>query len=215
MDRVSNLYPEIGKKPLDFLFFICPKLKSNGFRLNRNKTGLAVEYVKGENKSTVERLEKVKMFISEVRGAGIEFTISAIFASADAIMLFPLPVMVPPLPNLNSNIRVISNYEIVQNNFFEFIRLYNNRPWEKVPEKFVKMEYERLKSFIHGQKIPQNIIHDFIERAFTGFALDGKLIRAGHFVDNPVILGIESPGVVVLQNAALSRKQWLPVIQLC
>ena len=55
---------------------------------------------------------------------------------------------------------------------------------------------------------------ELIERIFTGFALDGKLISAGYFGNNPIILGIESPGVIILQNSALTRKQWLPVIQL-
>lgn len=213
--QVSNLYPEVENKPLNFLFFICPATKPSGYKINRNKTGLTVEYVNGYNKSTDERLTRVNMFIEEAKKAKISFNVSAIFASADAIMLFPIPVTPPFLPDLDFGIKIVSNYEIVWSNFARYAKLFYSKPWENVPDKFVRMEYDRIKTFFSERKIPQYIVQDFIERVFAGFALDGVLIRGGYFGDNPVILGIESPGVVVLQNAALPRKQWLPIIQLC
>lgn len=76
------------------------------------------------------------------------------------------------------------------------------------------MEEERLLELL-PTTVPKNLAADFVRRVFAGFALDGILIRKGEFgTKNPVILGVESPGVGVLQNAALPKGQWLPVIQL-
>jgi len=211
VEKVSNLYPQDGEEELSLLFFICPTMKSSGFKLNRNKTGLTTEYTKGENKSTPERVARVDAFADEAKKAGIDFAISAIFSSADALILFPIPLPEPPIPKLSYN--VISNYQLVKNNFDNFVELYHSQPWEKVPEKIRRLEGERLKIFF-STSTPSNIIQDFIERVFAGFALDGILMRKGLFGKNPVILGVESPGVAILENAALPQEEWLPIIQL-
>lgn len=211
VERVSNLYPQTGMPLLNFVFFLCPRMKASGFKLNRNKTGLVIEYVKGNSKSTEERMEKVRVFTKEAREAGIDFTITAIFASGDALILFPFPVLPPPLPRVDC--AVVSNYELVRNNFTRFVELYYNKSWEKAPARVWRRESERLRSFL-PMNFPENIVQDFIERIFAGFALDGLLIRSGYFGANPVILGVETSGVSVLQNAALPREKWLPVIQL-
>jgi len=42
---------------------------------------------------------------------------------------------------------------------------------------------------------------------------DGVLLRA-FFLQNPVLLGVETPEVTILQNSMLPREEWLPVVQL-
>jgi len=220
--KVSNFYEKTSARTLDFFFFICPRMKSSGLRVNELKTGLVAEYVKGKNKSTVERLAKVSAFIKEFQKLNIPYTLTAVLASADALILFPIPVPKPPLEhylatndNNIANVRTISNYEIVLKFFPLFGELYYKKPWTQLPQKILRAEKERLESFFTSRRIPENLIQDFIRRIFAGFALDGILAQRGHFgINNPVLLGVESPGVAMLQNAALSRDQWLPVIQL-
>lgn len=210
VERVSNLYPSSTvDEPLNFLFFICPKTK--GFRLNPNATGLTTRYVVGNPPSTKDRLRRVGAFLEEVTQVGLGVSVKAIFAAADSLILFPIAVPPPPCPQLD--VEVLSNYEVVREYLPAFWDLYRHQPWQKVPERLQEMERERLRTFF-WKSFPENIFRDFVRRVFAGFALDGLVIRAGHFGQNPVLLGVESPGVPVLQNAALPREKWLPVIQL-
>jgi len=82
-----------------------------------------------------------------------------------------------------------------------------------MPQRFVEQGEKRLNDLL-PDGCPSNVSKDFVRRAMAGFALDGILIKSGCFGGNPVLLGVESPEVAVLQNAALSRENRIPVIQL-
>ena len=215
VEKVSNLYPEILEKgPLDFFFFLCPKMKGSGFRLNRNQTGLTTEYSEGLNTSTPERIARVKKFLEELKNLEIQFTCRGIFSAADAIIMFPVPIKPPQTPLEIEGIPIISNYELVKSNFPRFAELMRKKPWENVPGRVRELEFARLAEFLKYTNPPRNLIKDFVERIWSGFALDGILAREGKFGDNPILLGVESLGVAILQNAALPKEKWLPVIQL-
>ncbi len=209
--RVSNLRKLEGT--INFLFFICPRIRSKGMTLNQFHTGLTAQYIEGASISTTDRLRRVQRFSEEATKAGISFEVTAIFASADSLILFPLPVEPPKLPVLDDYIRVIPNLEVVRARLGQFGEIYAQEPWNSVPQKFLEPEVSRL-----GQSLPdgtpENLRKDFIKRVFSGFALDGLVVREGIFGDNPVLLGVESPGVTMLQNSALKKVDWLPIVDL-
>jgi hypothetical protein len=77
----------------------------------------------------------------------------------------------------------------------------------------LKGELARLGSLLPSNA-PENLVLDFAERSWSGFALDGILAREGHFGPNPVLIAVEGTGVAMLQNCGLERGDWLPVIHL-
>ena len=211
--KVSNLYDCVANETITFLFFICPKMKGNGFRLNGNKTGLEVEYVgKKFPNSAIQAIGRAMIFLTEFQRLNLPFTARAIYASADALMLPSVPTSPPEVPT-HPDIEVVPNDLVVASNICTFGQLYRAKPWSSAPQRVCSFERDRLSSILSSH-IPANVAADFVERTWSGFALDGLLIRQGLFGFNPVLLGVESPGISILQNAALPRDQWLPVLQL-
>ena len=213
--KVSNFYvPE--DTVLDLVFFVCPRLTGNGLKVNKLKTGFAASYRDGISEYSRERFERVDRFCHELQSFDVNYRLTAIFAAADSMMLFPIPAEPPNLPSAEfvpQGFKLLSNLEIYASQFQTFAKLYRDSVWQKAPPWAIKMERDRLAEIL-PRNIPDNISEDFINRCFAGFALDGLILRQGYFGQNPVILGVETPGVSVLQNIALERSQWLPVIDL-
>ena len=115
---------------------------------------------------------------------------------------------------MTDGIKVVSNLEAVKNRMSDFNDIYNSQPWKKESiQRFVSLEEKRMAQFL-DKKMQNNIKKDFIRRVFAGFALDGIFMRERVFGSNPVILGVESPGVPILQNSTLGRGDWVPVVSL-
>jgi len=222
--RVSNLASPF-KQPLNAVFYICPKMSGRGLRINRAGTGFDARYVDDLSQSAAERLQRVARFAAEAGQAGLQLRLTAIFAAADAHMLFPLAVPPPAPPRLDLPVR--SNLNAFLANTRRFAQLYQSAPWRSIPARFRQTEVERLTSllpsgsqcqvkddFAAKVRPPVTVAEDLITRIFAGFALDGLTLREGLYGPAPIILGVESPGVAMLQNAALPRELWLPVIQL-
>lgn len=222
--RVSNLDPT-NTTLSNAIFFICPRMTGKGLRVNRPGTGLQAQYASGLSASAVDHIRRVERFRCEAKEANIEVNVTAIFAAADAWLLFPIPANVPAMPD-EMELKAVSNFGAVKANFELFGDLYREAPWLSTPERVRRAEVARLSAmlpspwqpevsdeFVRGRQ-PNNPAEDFIARVFAGFALDGVLISQGLFGDNPIILGVESPGVATLQNAALAREDWLPIVQL-
>ena len=206
---VKKLFNQINLKngPLDFLFFICPRMKDPGIVLEHGK--LTARYVPGLSGFTENRISRVNKFASAFGKKGVEFRLKAVFASADSFLLFSPPVS-PPKENPNiSGILVIPNLEIYKEREVDLSRINEGRPWLKVGTR--NTEEQRLKRLlpIDADRV---LKQEFVERVFAGFALDGLVASDGVFGENPVILGVESPGVPMLQNAALAKP--IPVIEL-
>lgn len=210
--RISNLAPD-HPLPLEAVFFICPPMTGQGFRVNEVRTGLRAAYAEGTSASTIARVARVQAFAAEARTAGLHVSITAILAAADSMLLFPVPIEAPPVPDEIDGITVVSNLGPVQANLGRFGTFYRERPWSRVPQRWVTGEEQRLRAMLPAG-VPDHLADDLIRRIFAGFALDGLLLREERFGPNPVILGVESPGVPVLQNAALQKGSWLPVVQL-
>lgn len=219
VSKVSNLYPQHGERPLDLIFFTCPKMKGgrwrNRIRVNPQGTGFTTTYKEGVTEESLSRVHQAVNFARILTGVGIKVgALTNVFASTDSLILFPIPVSPPPTIPQFDGVRTISNYEVVLGHLTLWGELYREQPWQKVPRWARKMEEERFRKLL-PVTAPENLVEDFIRRVFAGFSLDGILIRQGKFgTENPVILGVESPGVAVLQNAALLNKEWLPIIQL-
>jgi hypothetical protein len=186
-------------------------------QLNQMGTGLTTQYKAHPSSSLEKRIEQVREFAHEASRHGISFTLTAIFADADAYILFPVPVKVPPVPATDfglPNFRMMGNASVVRAHLEDFGALYCRKPWESIPHRLWLPEVERLRCFVPSGA-PENVRDDYVQRILAGFALDGILIRNGSFgVRNPVILGVESAGVAILQSAALERKDYIPVVQL-
>lgn len=214
VERISNLSPH-HPQPLNFLFFLCPSLSGKGYYVNKLGTGITARYVNKVSKSAIERVSRVNAFVAELRQKiPIPFVVKAVFSSADALMLCVPPVPVPQATASEEiGFPVIANDGPVLRHLCLHSELYNRQCWQSVPDKIWKAEYDRLMSFL-PVNTPDNIRTDFAHRVFAGFGLDGLLMRDGCFGENPIILGVESPGVTKLQNAALLREEWLPVVQL-
>ncbi|OHA62010.1 MAG: hypothetical protein A2117_02370 [Candidatus Wildermuthbacteria bacterium GWA2_46_15] len=210
VEKVSHLYPEIvGAGPLDFFFFVCPARKS--FEINRERTGFTTVYRNGITPASLERARKVRLFLEEFGKIGIQYNCRCVFSSADAIICFPIPVAKPEPPSAIEGIAVIENYPLLLANLGRWTSLICQKPWEKVSGKVREEEEKRLR-LLFLFRPPENLAKDLIARIWAGFSLDGLLAREGTFGQNPVLLGVEGEGVTILQNAALSRKEWLPTI---
>ncbi len=205
---------------LNFLFFICPKLQGEGIVRNRRSTGFTATYGAGLSKSALLRINQVRKFMSEAEQTEIKFTTTAIFAAADAITLFSPPANIPSKPYI-SDTRILSNLAPVRKemrqwrDFYESLEIPDNimDEWHMYDYKFY--ELHRLKGLLpEGENYQDRSQNDFVKRAFANFALDGVLMRQGVFGENPVILGVESPGVALIQNAALKDKECVPIVQL-
>jgi hypothetical protein len=212
--RVSNLYPEICQKTINLIFFVCPATKSR-LKVNRNRTGFTTCYKQDGAFGSVawKRVQKVREFLLRFRSLELDYSCVCIFASGDALIISSLPVEAPVCLESIDGIEIVSNYKIVHQNLTRFSTLYGQKPWENVPVRTRNEEEVRLWEIL-PKEAGDNLKTDFVERIWAGFALDGILIREGTFGINPVILGVESPGVAMLQNSALEKKNWIPVIHL-
>lgn len=207
--RISNFYLN-GQQGLDLFFFVCPKMNGSGFRLNRNQTGFTTVYVSGLSQSAVERIDAAKRFSADLESLGVPHCLRCVFASADALILFPLAVEPAQSPGLEE-LELIANYDLVKSNWDQLLSYYNEKIWKSIKPGILTQEEERLRELIKGT-VPENILRDFVERSWSGFALDGYLARIGCFGKNPVMLGLEGEGVAMLQNAGLPKEKWLPTI---
>lgn len=214
--KISNFFPQ-ENQIFDFIFFVCPRFTGNGLKINKHKTGFTANYREGISEYSKVRFQMVKNFMDQINAIGINYTVNTIFAAADSILLFPIPAEPPSTPSGNDipgDFKLISNFDIYRNHFQTFGQIYRQEPWKNTPNWALKIEYDRLTEIIPSHT-PEEIKEDFIARCFAGFALDGIILKKGLFGTNPIILGVESKGVSVLQNSALERKDWIPVIDLC
>lgn len=214
--KISNFFPQ-ENQILDLIFFVCPRFTGNGLKINKHQTGFTANYREGISEYSKERFVKAQNFMDRLSSANIKYKIKTIFAAADSTLLFPVPAEPPVLPSyeyIPEGFKLTSNLEIYQNHLQDFGRIFRQEPWKSAPSWALKIEYDRLTEII-PHHTPEEIKEDFIARCFAGFALDGIILRKGLFSTNPIILGVESKGVSVLQNCALEKKDWLPVIDLC
>lgn len=210
--KVSNLsigYPS----PLTFCFFLCPLLDNKGIRINKNNTGLGANFKDGLSDKSKERLVMVKKFKGELEKKRINSRFVGIYALADSLILFSPPFGEGNLPEVDDEIEIISNYQLVIENLSLWNRFCKEKPWEKLPNKFLEAGRSRILGMLSN--CPENVSEDFLERVFSGFALDGYLLKNEYFGKNPVILGVESPEVAVFQNAIFFKiEERIPVVQL-
>lgn len=205
-------------------FFICPKIKGKGYRLNQQRTGFTVKYDQEgkQRKSALQRIERVKIFLREFERLGVLFSwkIKAVVASAEAKLLFPEAVKPPLVPPEICGFQTISTYESLdKKEIGRFWNLYMKKPWLALPREIIEQEYPHVAAVLSHTRASKNLVHDFIKRVFAEYALEGIWFSENKFGTkpfgpNPIILGVESPGVPSLINAALSREKQIPVVQL-
>lgn len=194
---------------INFLFFICPRMKAPGFVIEKGV--LSARYVPGLSGFAAARISKAQKFLDEARTIGIDHDIQAIYADADSFLLFRYPVKSPAeLPTIQ-DIPVKSNLEFYRGKMSDISRLDRDTPWQNIPARH--LEEQRIKKFLPTEA-PRQLKEEFVKRVFIGFALDGLIIREGVFGANPVILGVESPGVSMLQNSALFGGGLIPIVEL-
>ncbi len=192
------------------IYFLCPCLSSKGIVLNQSGTGFAAKYVDRLSGFAKARREKAMNFMAALSGQESDCMFRMIWGSADALILYSqtdYPGVPADLPE------GMANHGAVAAHIDDFWRFYEARPWEKSPSWAQMQESRRLLGLL-PEDAPKNLKQDFVRRVFAGFALDGLLLRRDCFGPNPVILGVESSGVAVLQNAALPATDQIPVIQL-
>ena len=192
------------------VYFLCPSLSSKGIVVNAEGTGFTSKYVEGLNGFTKARRDKAMKFMSLLTVQGWNGGFSLVWASADALLLYSQT----DYPSMPSNLLGgIANHQAVVNHMADFRRFYEQQPWSSAPAWAIAQEERRLFSLLPREANKQ-LKQDFMRRVFAGFALDGFLLRKGWCGQNPVILGVESPGVAILQNAALKPSEQIPIIQL-
>lgn len=222
VERFGNFGFKTYTGPRTFIFFLCPKLNGNGYQLNENLTGFTVKYGEGLRKSSLDRVQKVKNFFAELKTTSAiisHYDLYGLMANGEALMLFPIPVDCLSAPDEIEGIKILESFEATKRDIGLFGRLLSSKPWMTVPEKFRKEEFSNLANVLqhaHLPKVPppDNLVKDFVERAFAEYAMEGLWAAKGKFGENPIFLGTESPAVPILQNAALEPKDWIPYIQL-
>jgi hypothetical protein len=195
---------------INFLFFICPRMKTPGIVMEHG--ALACAYVPGLTGFAETRVLKARAFIDRARSVGIDCDLTAIYADADAFVLFQPAVKRPSDTPIIGGIKMVTNFELYRPEMDRyFMMLYKDAPWQNLPVWIT--EGQRLKGLLPGDA-PRELKEDFVRRALAGFALDGLVIRKGMFFGNPILLGVESPGVAILQNAALEPGEKIPIVEL-
>ncbi len=117
----------ISGEVLNFLFFICPRMKEPGIVVKNGV--LTAQYVPGLSGFARARIAKVQGFLGEMKEAGFEYTATAIFATADAFILFSTPVEPPSETPLIHGMGVVSNYDIYLGQKDSFEEMLRRRPW--------------------------------------------------------------------------------------
>lgn len=193
------------------VFFLCPCLSSKGITVRKDGLGYSAKYVNRLSITARERINKTLAFRAAAADVGWQCEPVAVWGSADAFILYDQTDF-PLLPE-NIPVKVVSNYEPVQARISDFWSYYESQPWlQGCLQRAVKQEQQRLLSLLPNSC--RSLRLDFVRRVFAGFALDGMLLQLGTFGRNPIILGVESPGVTELQNAVLPPFNRVPVIQL-
>ena len=220
VERVTNFPEDLkGCNKLRGMFFICPKLKGKGYRMNQRGTGLTVRYDQEgrQKRSAFERIKKVKAFLNEFKSFSLpfEWETRAVIASAEAKLLFPESVAPPFIPLEIDGFLTISTYELLEcAEMKRFYTIYKEKPWLVLPKDIIEQESFYTANVLSHAKAPGKLIVDFVNRVFSEYALEGVWFSKGKFGKNPIILGVETPGVPTLINAALPRKKRIPIIQL-
>ena len=215
VSRMAGVAKITGARNTNFddarlVYFLCPCLSSKGIVLNAEGTGFAAKYVDRLSGFTKVRRDKAMEFMSRLTVQGWDGGFTLVWASADALILYS-QTDYPAMPdNLQ---RGVANHVAVECHMENFHRFYDQKPWTAAPAWAVAQEEHRLMSLLPPEA-SKELKQNFVRRVFAGFALDGFLLRQGYYGQHPVILGVESPGVAVLQNAALPASEQIPVIQL-
>lgn len=212
LKRIKDVARVVGNPNLNeatLVYFLCPCLSSKGIVVNQDGTGFTAKYVERLSVSAKVRINKARGFMAQVSGQS-SCVYRIIWGSADGMILYSQS----DFPAVPDGLRqAIANHSAVASHMVEFWRFYEERPWTLAPAWAVVQEERRLLSILPADS-PKALQRDFIRRVFAGFALDGWLLREGLFGPDPVILGVESSGVAILQNAALALADQIPVIQL-
>ncbi|OGE82719.1 MAG: hypothetical protein A3B95_01560 [Candidatus Doudnabacteria bacterium RIFCSPHIGHO2_02_FULL_43_13b] len=180
--------------------------------MNPEGTGFTAKYVDRLSGFAKARRDKAWEFMAEVtaQDRNFDWVFRMVWGSADALILYSQT----DYPGIPADVREgVANHVAVAAHIADFWRFYEEQPWQNSPAWAIKQEDRRLRSLL-PENATKHLKQDFVRRVFAGFALDGFLLRKGCFGRNPVILGVESSGVAVLQNAALEPKEQIPVIQL-
>ena len=209
----GNLRVDYLKQRIDLVFWLCPNMTSAGWRFNSETNTLRAEFQPGLRDSSVGLINRVLTLKEQLEQLGCKInSVTVMFATADAILLLETPVEFPDAPSELSVVDVISTGYLVDRKYLqEWGKWRRTKPWKLVPGRFLNLEKERLKT-IPWNSVPAWLMDNWIERIFAGYAQDGVWVKRNF--TNPIIVGVESRGVAVLQNAALSKKDWIPVIQI-
>jgi len=207
--------------PLDLIFYLCPK-REGDYLVNSFRTGLTTQYGIGISPASQEGLAKARQALPRIKERVAVGSVTAVFAAADAIII---PTILLPEPQMGRDAtleitqvadRVVSNYDTVLLNLFRWGELYRSCPWKGGSPEWAVERQTIVHRRILPRKIPQNLVDDFVHRCFTGYSLDGESVREGEFglLPNPVILGVEAPGLALLQSASLEEDNRVSIIQL-
>lgn len=209
--------------PIDLIFWMCPK-RQTGYLVNDAMTGLTTTFTNHQlSDATTRQIESLVVILGEIRTKLVVRSITAIFASADALIIPAIPLREPIAPEVHNllprEVRIQSNYDSVLLNLMDWATFYRVRPWERYVSPSILSRQRQHHEKLLGDDIVTSLgylVSDFVRRCFAGYALDGALIRKGEFgrLENPVILGIESSGLANLQNAGLSPEDQIPLINI-
>jgi len=197
------------KENSTFVYFLCPCLSNKGIMVDKDRGCLTVHFVPRLSGFTKARIEKVQAFLFEANKLGWSCATTAIWGSADSIILYPESPTPPP--SLPPGLVARPNHEPVSLDMESFWLAYESQPWQAAPAWVLKQEEKRLLGLL-PKEAPPELRREFVRRVFAGFILDGLLLSRGEFGQDPVILGVESTGVPVIQNIGGGNS--IPIIQL-
>ena len=132
--NTRNLTQEHLQLPLDLIFWICPNIRKNGWRFNKETNSLVTRFDPGLSDRGKVALEKSLSLRGELQNQGVEIsTTTALFATADAILLVENPLEVPQPPReLANSGAVISTIELIDYRYLlEWSNWRRTKPWKQ------------------------------------------------------------------------------------
>ncbi len=224
VEKVSNFYrDEEPEEGFTFVGFLCPHrtIPFQVKRTHRGKEGQIVDvrtkYSAGLSQGAISRIDRIYHFQKESENFIESSRIVLVWADSDSYVCFVIPFMKIPAPPKVEGFDIISNRNIWERE--ENLKEYWNicRKTEKflskVPTRFVEIERTIL-SQIFSSNVPESLKQAIANKILASYILDGILLEKGAYGPNPVILGVESASVAIIQNCTFSQNKRIPVIEL-
>lgn len=217
------IYDKIPEEGFTLLPFLCP-FRYKPYAAVRDEQGeiigITTGYRQGITKGSQSKIDRVRNFWNNGGSAVLNNScIKFLMGDSDVYACSSIYPQAPVVPNLDDfeilsnkaiweKYRAIAELEMICDEQYETYAKYIQETIEQE-----RNEHLHVDEMYHPD-VPAEWKEKMIQRILSSYMLDGILMRRGVYGPNPVILGVEASSTAIIQNAALSEDEKIPVIML-